>query len=206
MKKKTNLRDRDDLSTRDIGHFPKVSLSRRFHCRLFLSLGGSWKWGIYLISMQAPSGEILRMRLWYRVFTLLFAVSMTDWGEGGSPEWSDGWNGGTDDSRWERDIHQTISAGHEPSWLLLKSVQSFLYTIPYIPYHTPTTANFCTYVTDVLMHCILLVVKQLQEAQSSFCGVMCVVHLVQRSFSTTNTCTAMQQIPGIWLLTHSFLW
>ena len=32
MKKKTNLRDRDDLSTRDIGHFPKVSLSRRFHC------------------------------------------------------------------------------------------------------------------------------------------------------------------------------
>ena len=33
MKKKTNLRDRDDLSTRDIGHFPKASLSRRFHCR-----------------------------------------------------------------------------------------------------------------------------------------------------------------------------
>ena len=40
----------------------------------------------YLISMQAPSGESLRMRLWYRVFTLLFTVSMTDWGEGGSPE------------------------------------------------------------------------------------------------------------------------
>ena len=36
MKKKTNLRDRDNLSTRDIGHFPKVSLSRRFHCTLLL--------------------------------------------------------------------------------------------------------------------------------------------------------------------------
>lgn len=31
-KKGTNLRDRDDHSTRDIGHFPKVSLSWRFHC------------------------------------------------------------------------------------------------------------------------------------------------------------------------------
>jgi len=30
---------------------------------------------------------------------------MTDWGEGGSPGWSDGWNGGTDDSRWKRDIY-----------------------------------------------------------------------------------------------------
>ena len=34
MKKKTNLRDRDDLSTRDIGHFPKASLSWRFHCTM----------------------------------------------------------------------------------------------------------------------------------------------------------------------------
>lgn len=75
-----------------------------------------------------------------------FTVSMTDWGEGGSPEWSDGWNGGTDDSRWERDIHQTIPAGHEPGGLLLKCVVISVY-------HTiPTTANFCTYVTDVLMH------------------------------------------------------
>ena len=39
MKKKTNFRDRDDLSTRDIGHFPKVSLSRRFHCSLIPDTG-----------------------------------------------------------------------------------------------------------------------------------------------------------------------
>ena len=30
MKKKTNLQDRDDLSTRDIGDFPKVSTIELF--------------------------------------------------------------------------------------------------------------------------------------------------------------------------------
>ena len=38
MKKKTNLRDRDDLSTRDKGHFPKASFTRRFHCNYFLAI------------------------------------------------------------------------------------------------------------------------------------------------------------------------
>ena len=32
MKKKTNLRDRDDLSTRDKRRYPEVSFVRRFHC------------------------------------------------------------------------------------------------------------------------------------------------------------------------------
>jgi hypothetical protein len=32
MKIKTNLQDRDDLSTRDKGHWPEVSSSRRLLC------------------------------------------------------------------------------------------------------------------------------------------------------------------------------
>ena len=71
---KTNLRDRDDLSTRDIGHFPKASLSRRFHCSLTVGERlDYWGFAVQYLELTFLSHDIFWLftgtgQIWYHLY------------------------------------------------------------------------------------------------------------------------------------------